>query len=123
MEGTPGNDRPPTEVAGKWRSPGRGPSDDLDLRVGYGLANMPGTARKTSGLAFREFRITEVEDGWLAMVKGDKGRRPVVAFAYAETYRDALLLGLTLLDTGRCWWQDDDYPPKRYPDKPGRLIF
>ena len=95
----------------------------MDLRVGYGLANLPATVLEEGLVRLRELRITEVEEGWLAMVKGDKGKRPVVAYAFANTYREALTLAITLQDTGQASWDSDDYPPKRYPAPTQRLAF
>lgn len=115
--------QPRTKVPGTWRTPGKGPHDDLELRVGYGLSHMQVTAAKTGRIYLREFRITEVEDGWLAMVKGDRGKKALVAYFFAETYRGALVSAITSLDTGTAPYRADSYPPRRYLPDPGRLVF
>lgn len=117
------NTAPQGKPSGTWEPPGKGPHDSLELRVGYGLANLPATVKEETGVYFREFRISEVEDGWLAVVKGDRGKRPVVAYAFAASYREALTLAITLQDTGRAVYDHDRYPPKRWPGPTKRLDF
>ncbi len=105
---------PRTKVPGTWRPPGQGPHPDLEVRLGYALKHAEAHTSWKHQVHLREVRLTEVEDGWRLMFKGDHDGKPVVAYAYDDTYIDALIQGLTTLDLGRCVWSPDDYPPKRY---------
>jgi len=112
-----------SKLSGTWRTRGKGPHDDPEVRLGYGLKHAPANARYKSDVHLREIRVTEVEDGWRVMFKGDRGKRPVIAYVFAETYAIAVVLAVTSLDIGILAWYHDDYPPKRYDKPTGRLRF
>jgi hypothetical protein len=108
---------------GEWRRTGKGPHDDLEVRVGYALTNVPVMAFMLDDVTIREVRLTEVEDGWRLMLKGDRSGKPVVAYTYGDTYRDTMVAGLTMLDTGKAYWDHDEYPPKRFAKPTTPLRF
>ena len=114
---------PSTEVGGKWRNPGQGPHPDPEVRLGYALRQAPALSSKVAGVRLRELRITEVDDGWRVMLKGDRGKKPLVAYIFSETYIDALVIAMTSLDIGRLTWHHDEYPPKRYASPTTPLRF
>lgn len=108
---------PLSKLIGTWRTPGQGPHDDVEVRLGYGLRHVEQLTEMHGNVRLREFRVTEVEDGWRVMFKGDRRGKPVVAYVYASSYINALIVAITSLDIGKCVWHHDEYPPKRY-DKP-----
>ncbi len=102
----------PTEVGGEWRLSGKGPHDDPEVRLGYGLCHVPTMCLMLEGVVFSEFRVTALADGYRVMVKGMRGEDPVVSFYYADTFRDVVMVAVTHLDIGRSTWNHDAYPPK-----------
>lgn len=104
--------RPPSRDAGGWRRRGQGPHDDVEVRVAYALVNAECLARFLDGVTLQEFRVTAMAEDYRVMLKGVRGGKPVVCFLYEATWRDALRLGVTMLDTGRVYWEPDDYPLK-----------
>lgn len=102
---------------------GKGPHDDREVRLGYGLKSAEALVALMAGVRLREVRFTEVEDGWRAMFKGDLKGKPVVAYAYHDTYAAVLMFSITSLDLGRLSWHHDEYPPKRYGNPPIPLRF
>lgn len=115
--------QPRTKVPGNWRPPGKGPHDDPEVRLGYRMKHAPANTRHRAGVHLREFRLTEVEGGWRAMVKGDRGNEPVVCYIFAETYATALIICITSLDINYVTWHHDAYPPKRYGNPTTPLRF
>lgn len=104
--------KPRFKNRGEWRRPGKGPHDDVEVRVAYGLANSETLARFLDGVELQEFRITNLTEDCRVMLKGNRGTSPVVAYFYAPTWRDALRLAVSSLDTGNARWELDDYPLK-----------
>lgn len=107
-----GAGEPPIKIGGEFRGRGKGPHDDVEVRVAYALIHAPTLASFLSNVELREFRINQVDDGWRLMLKGKRGREHQVAFFYAENWRDLVTLAVTSLDTGRVDWYHDRYPPK-----------
>lgn len=99
-----------TKVGGHWRTPGRGPADDLEVRFGYSLIQTPAMSLELCGVELSEFRVTRVDVQWRCMLKGLRRNKPVVAFFYEDTYKDVLVLALTSLDLGRVKWYPDKFP-------------
>lgn len=104
---------PPIEIASQWRRNGKGPHDDVEVRVAYALCHVPVMTRMLDGVEFSEFRVTALAEGYRVMVKGTRGKHALVSFYYGDTFRDVLACALTHLDTGRAYWVLDDYPVKR----------
>lgn len=61
----------------------------------------------------RELRLTDMGDEWRVMLKGERRGKPVVAFLHAATWRDAIVLCATSLDTGNVLWRPDRYPGEK----------
>lgn len=102
---------PQTKVSGTWRTPGKGPHDDVEVRVAYGLVHAPATALFLEGVELREFRITSTAEGARIMLKAKRGKMHVVAFFNADSWRDAIVLALTSLDSQHVVWKPDQWPP------------
>lgn len=117
------NSSPAMNIASRWRPSGQGPNPDLEVRIGYAVRHIEAHAAWKHQVHIRELRVTEVEDGWRLMFKGDRDGKPVVSYIYNDTYLSALTLGLTTLDLGQCSWEYDKYPPKRYGSPPVALRF
>ena len=116
-------DHPQTKVSGTSRPPGQGPHPDPEVRFGYALKQAPAYTQKHGGVHLRELRVTEVDGGWRVMVKGDRGKEPVVCYTYHESYVAALVLAMSFLDQGQVTWHHDRYPPQRYASPPIPLRF
>lgn len=123
MAAKPDQGQPGTNVSGEFRPQGKGPHDDVEVRVGYGLVHVPHLGAFLCNVHIREFRLTEVEDGWRGMFKGDRAGKPVVAYVFQTTYKDALVLAITSMDLGQLSWTHDQYPPKRFSSPGPRLLF
>lgn len=105
-------DGPPFKNGGTWRTQGKGPHDDVEQRVAYGLFHTPTVARFLDGVDIRELRVTFIGDEWRLMLKGRRGTRHLVCFFYAPGWREAYTLMVTSLDSGHVVWQPDRYPPR-----------
>ncbi len=90
---------------------GRGPEGNVEVRTAYGLVNAPATAQWTSNVDLTHFSFIKKSDGWLVMLKGERPRMTVVAFLHGETFRDALVLAVTCLDSGHVPWHESKPPP------------
>lgn len=104
-----------SKLAEEWLPSGKGPYGDLEMRVAYGLANAPATARNTANVELTHFSLILKTDGWLVMLKGERPRMTVVAFLHAKTYRDAIVLAVTALDSGHVPWRESKPPPWELP--------
>lgn len=103
----------PFKNGGQWRTQGKGPHDDLEVRVAYALVNAETIARFLDGVLLQEFRLTALELGYRVMLKGMRGGKPVVAYFYEEAWRDVVRLAVTSLDTARATWTPDIHPLKK----------
>jgi hypothetical protein len=63
-------------------------------------------------LVFTEFRVLSRDDGYLVMLKGTRLGKKKVAWFHAATYRDAMVLVATSIDSGHADWLLDK-PRKR----------
>jgi len=108
--GTQARPAPPLNNGGEYRTQGKGPHDDVEVRVAYGLTHAPRHAKWTQNVELREFRITDIGGSWRVMLKGRRKGKAMVAFFNAETWRDAIALSVTSLDTGYVTWRPDRYP-------------
>ena len=104
--------RPPIKIGGEWRPQGKGPHDDVEVRVAYALVHVPVLAKFLSDVDLREFRISSADGGWRLMLKGTRRDKHVVAFFHADSWKDLITLCATTLDTGAATWYPDLYPPK-----------
>lgn len=102
---------PPIKIAGKWQGAGKGPSIDLETRVAYGFVHAPDKALKLANVELTHFSLIRKRDGWLVMLKGERPRMTVVAFLHGPTYRDALVLAVTALDSNHVPWRESKPPP------------
>ena len=76
------------------------------------MAHLPAVTEWLDGVRVTELRMTAVADGWRVMLKGYQRDRPVVAFVYADAWRDALTLVATTADSGHLTWFPDRFPAK-----------
>jgi len=100
---------PPIKIGGPWQRLGKGPAGDVEARVAYGLVNAPETAEYTSGVKLTEFRVSEVLDGYRVILKGRSRGKPRIAFVHATTWRDAIRLAVTMLDSAHVPWGRDTW--------------
>ncbi len=103
--------QPSIKIEREWRTPGQGPSQDLETRLTYGFVHAPDKARKLANVELTHFSLIKKSDGWLVMLKGERPRMTVVAFLHGETYRDALVLAVTALDSNHVPWKESKPPP------------
>lgn len=107
--------RPPIKIGGEWRPRGKGPHDDVEVRVAYTIFHTDVLSSFLYGVDVSELRITNLGDVWRLMLKGDRKRQPVIAFFYAETWQGLFTLMATSLDSGAATFYQDIYPPKSKP--------
>ncbi len=84
---------------------------DLERRVAYGLMHIPDNALAQDAVQLTEFRLIPTSEGWLAMLKGTRRGRKLIAFHHDATWRDALRSTTTLLDSGHTPWRLETPPP------------
>lgn len=104
--------KPPIKIGGRWRPLGKGPHDDLEVRVAYSLRHGETLCGFLAGVELTQFTLFKREDGWLVMLKGVRVGRKVVAFLNAADFSGALVLAATSMDTARVPWKKDNPPPK-----------
>lgn len=103
---------PPIKIGSEWRPAGRGPHDDLEVRVAYSLRHAETLCGFLAGVELTQFSLFKRSYGWLLMLKGKRGRKELVAFRPATTFPGALVLAATSLDSGDVPWQADKPKPK-----------
>lgn len=101
---------PAIKIAGEWRPPGKGPNDDIEVRVAYSFLHAPALARFLSGVDLTAVWATVEETGWRLTLKGVRGKHPVVAYIHQTTFRDVIVAAATSLDTNNLKWWPDDHP-------------
>lgn len=102
---------PLCKPSGEWRAQGKGPHDDIEVRVAYGLFHTPTVVAFLDGVDLDEMRISKLPHTWRLMLKGRRSGQPLVAFYYADTWRDLIVLMVTSTDSQHTGWQQDDHPP------------
>lgn len=102
---------PPMKIGGELRPPGKGPHDDVEVRVAYSLRHGDVLCAFLAGLELTQMSLFKREDGWLVMLKGERGKKKRVAFMNAGTFADALVLVATSLDTNSVPWREDKPRP------------
>ncbi len=103
--------KPPIKIGGEWRPIGKGPHDDVEVRVAYSLLHLPTLLSQLDDVALTEMRLTVRKQSILVMLKGVRKGRPLVAWFAQETWRDALTLVATCADSGHADWRVDKPPP------------
>ncbi len=104
--------KPPSKDGRGLAAPGRGPHDDIEVRVAYILNHAPALTSWVSDVVLKEFRVSVLKDGYRVMVKGKRRKEHVVAFFNADTWSQVLATATTSLDTHYAVWHRDMYPPK-----------
>ncbi len=84
---------------------------DLEHRVAYGLMHIPANALSQDEVELTEFRLIPTDDGWLAMLKGTRRGRQLIAFVHTPTWRDTLRTTTTMLDSSHLPWRLETPPP------------
>lgn len=97
--------RPPTNVGGKWRKQGKGPHTDVEVRAAYGLYHLAANVEYLSRVELTTFALFKRDDGWLVMLKGQGPRRPMIAWLHAPTFKAALVLATTSVDSAHVEWR------------------
>ena len=103
---------PSIKIDGEWRPQGKGPHDDVEVRVAYSLRHGETLCRFLSGVELTQLTFFKKPEGWLLMLKGTRGKKKLVAFLMAFTFADALVMAATTMDTGKVPWGPDNPPPK-----------
>lgn len=96
---------PPINIAGTWRSAGKGPDTDLEVRIGYGLMHMDRNADFLHGIQLTHYSMFRVDDGWLVMLKGKGPRKPYIAWIHGPTFKAAMVAATTSIDSGHVDWR------------------
>jgi len=107
---TGGNTQPLCKLSGEWRTQGKGPHTDVEVRVAYGLFHTVTLAKLLDGVDVHELRISAVRSGWRLMLKGTRGGEPLASYFYAGQWRDLITLMATSLDIGYTSWVRDPFP-------------
>ncbi len=97
-------------IDGEWRSKGKGPHDDLEIRVAYSFLNLPEYSRWTTQVEVTAVWLTAEEGGWRVSLKGIRRGRPLRAFLHAPDYKAAVVLAGTSVDVGQVEWKHDPRP-------------
>lgn len=103
--------RPAIKIAGEWRTAGKGPHDDVEVRVAYCLVHAEALVFMLHGVRLTQFRITPRKDSVLVMLKGTRQGKKLVAWFSQPTWRSAVTLAATCMDSGHVDWLDDKPPP------------
>lgn len=90
---------------------GKGPHDDVEVRVAYALLHAEALAFFLSGVRLTELRLMVRDHVHLVMLKGTRKGKKLIAFVPGNTWRDALTCCATSLDTNAVPWRDDKPPP------------
>lgn len=113
MAGTKLHHRPPIKIGGKFRSPGKGPHTDVEVRVAYSLLHAETLAYMLDGVTLTHWQIMARDDGYLVMFKGVRKGKKLIAFLDAPTWSDAMVISATTLDSGHVPWKRPKPWPKR----------
>lgn len=103
---------PPIKIGGEWRPMGKGPHDDVEVRVAYSLVHAPTLAKFLSDVDLQAMWLTIETGGWRLTLKGRRRGKPVVAYFHERNFRDVVTLASTTLDCGRATWWEDGHPVK-----------
>lgn len=99
-----------TKVTGEWRPDGKGPHDDVEVRVAYGLHHLDKVVLFLCGVELTHFSLFKKRDGWLVMLKGVGPRHPMIAWMHAKTFKEALVVVATTCDSSHVDWRIEDPP-------------
>lgn len=110
--GTPSAGEPSIEIEGEFRPQGKGPHDDVEVRVAYSLVHAATLTWFMEQVELLELRVSVLEDGYRVMLKGTRKGKHLVAFFRAASWREAITLAATSVDCGYVTWWPDQYPPK-----------
>lgn len=88
-------------------------ADEQENRVAAALLDLVKNTYFMDAVVITEVRIAKREEGWLVMVKGDRGGRHLVAFYSARTYDAAVIEASTTADCGKATWLPDKWPPRK----------
>lgn len=102
---------PPIKIGGEWIPNGRGPNDNLEVRVAYALRHGETLCKFMAGVTLTQLTLFKKDYGWLVMLKGARGKEKLVAFLSATDFSGALVLAATSMDTSRVPWKKDEPPP------------
>lgn len=105
--------QPSIEIDGAWRTQGRGPHDDPEVRTAYSLLHAETLVFFLTGMELTHFSIIKREADYLVMLKGKRKGVKYVAFLNAATFQGACVLAATSLDSGYLSWKLDTPLPKR----------
>ncbi len=100
----------PIKIGDEWMPKGKGPHDDIEVRVAYGLFQTPDLVGDLASVDLQEMRLSVNRGEWRLLLKGVRRKRYVIAYFYAPTWREVLTEMVTMADTGYIPWQDDEVP-------------
>ncbi len=103
--------RPPIKIGGEWRPNGKGPHLDVEVRVAYAILHAQTLTQYLDGVTLTQLRVTPKRDHVLVMLKGTRKGKPLVAWFGQPTWREALTLVATCMDSGHVEWRIDEPPP------------
>lgn len=102
--------QPPIKIGGEWRPPGKGPHDDVEVRVCYSFLHAPTLAKFLSNVDLQAMWLMVEDGGWRLTLKGRRRGKPVVAYFHERNLRDVVTLAATTLDCARVTWWEDPRP-------------
>ncbi len=103
---------PPSKAGRALKSEGKGPHDDIEVRVAYVLNHAPALSDWVANVELREFRVNVLPTGFRVMLKGRRKGEPVVAFFNEATWAQVIATAATSLDSRAAVWWPDKYPPR-----------
>jgi len=106
------DDRQPLVNGGAVKTEGKPWENVLAQNTAGQLLNVPANCAWHYGVLVTEVRTTDLGEVWRFMVKGTRKRQAVAMFAYADSYVQALEVGLWLIEKGTATWKPDAYPVK-----------
>lgn len=82
----------------------------LDGHINCSLLDLNKLVALQFGMVLTELRITRLEDGWRAMIKGTINDKPYVVYTYTDFFDDALEFSVYEVVSATGTLKHDSYP-------------
>lgn len=101
------------KIDGAWRTEGKGPHDDIEVRVAYSFLHGPTLVAFLQGVELEAVWLTIERTGWRMTFKGARAGKHLAAYLHGDSFSEVVTLAATTLDLGKLVWWPDDHPVKR----------